>query len=229
MKVDRLEEMLRTIDAEARATAFLTGRSSFAPRVMEAFEQVPRTAFVPPELIDYAYENRPLPIGRGQTISQPYIVALMTDLLEPRSNQTVLEVGTGSGYQAAILAQLVQHVYSLEIIPLLAVEAAALLARLGYANISVKTGNGHIGWPEHAPYDGIIITAAATYLSPALLDQLKPGGRLVVPFGRPHMTQDLMLIEKDIGGKLHSRKILDVAFVPMMDEDHDSSITHGEG
>ena len=229
MKVDRLEEMLRTIDAEARATAFLTGRSSFDPRVMEAFEQVPRSAFVPPELIDCAYDNRPLPIGRGQTISQPYIVALMTDLLEPRSNQTVLEVGTGSGYQAAILAQLVQHVYSLEIIPLLAVEAAALLARLGYANISVKTGNGHIGWPEHAPYDGIIITAAATYLSPALLDQLKPGGRLVVPFGRPHMTQELMLVEKDIGGKFHSRKILDVAFVPMMDEDHDSSITHGEG
>lgn len=229
MKVDRLEEMLRTIDAEARATAFLTGRSSFAPRVMEAFEQVPRSAFVPPELIDCAYDNRPLPIGRGQTISQPYIVALMTDLLEPRSNQTVLEVGTGSGYQAAILAQLVQHVYSLEIIPLLAVEAAALLARLGYANISVKTGNGHIGWPEHAPYDGIIITAAATYLSPALLDQLKPGGRLVVPFGRPHMTQELLLVEKDIGGKFHSRKILDVAFVPMMDEDHDSSITHGEG
>ncbi|MDG5467346.1 protein-L-isoaspartate(D-aspartate) O-methyltransferase [Deltaproteobacteria bacterium IMCC39524] len=229
MKVDRLEEMLRTIDAEARATAFLTGRSSFAPRVMEAFEQVPRTAFVPPELIDYAYDNRPLPIGRGQTISQPYIVALMTDLLEPRSNQTVLEVGTGSGYQAAILAQLVQHVYSLEIIPLLAVEAAALLARLGYANISVKTGNGHIGWPEHAPYDGIIITAAATYLSLALLDQLKPGGRLVVPFGRPHMTQELMLVEKGIGGKFHSRKILDVAFVPMMDEAHDSSITHGEG
>lgn len=229
MKVDRLEEMLRTIDAEARATAFLTGRSSFAPRVMEAFEQVPRSAFVPPELIDYAYDNRPLPIGRGQTISQPYIVALMTELLEPRSNQTVLEVGTGSGYQAAILAQLVQHVYSLEIIPLLAVEAAALLARLGYANISVKTGNGHIGWPEHAPYDGIIITAAATYLSPALLDQLKPGGRLVVPFGRPHMTQELMLVEKDIGGKFHSRKILDVAFVPMMDEDQDSSITHGEG
>lgn len=229
MKVDRLEEMLRTIDAEARATAFLTGRSSFAPRVMEAFEQVPRSAFVPPELIDCAYDNRPLPIGRGQTISQPYIVALMTDLLEPRSNQTVLEVGTGSGYQAAILAQLVQHVYSLEIIPLLAVEAAALLARLGYANISVKTGNGHIGWPEHAPYDGIIITAAATYLSPALLDQLKPGGRLVVPFGRPHMTQELLLVEKDIGGKFHSRKILDVAFVPMMDEDQDSSITHGEG
>lgn len=229
MKVDRLEEMLRTIDAEARATAFLTGRSSFDPRVMEAFEQVPRSAFVPPELIDCAYDNRPLPIGRGQTISQPYIVALMTDLLEPRSNQTVLEVGTGSGYQAAILAQLVQHVYSLEIIPLLAVEAAALLARLGYANISVKTGNGHIGWPEHAPYDGIIITAAATYLSPALLDQLKPGGRLVVPFGRPHMTQELLLVEKDIGGKFHSRKILDVAFVPMMDEDQDSSITHGEG
>lgn len=229
MKVNKLEEMLHTIDAEARATAFLTGRSSFDCRVMEALEQVPRSAFVPPELIDYAYDNRPLPIGRGQTISQPYIVALMTDLLEPQPSQTILEIGTGSGYQAAILAQLVQHVYSLEIIPLLAVEAAALLSRLGYANISVQAGNGHDGWPEHAPYDGIIMTAAATCLSPALLDQLKPGGRLVVPFGRPHMTQDLLLVEKDIDSKFHSRKILEVAFVPMMDEDHDSAITHGKG
>ena len=227
MRSNRLEEMLRTIEAEAWFTAPLSGRSSFDPQVMEAMEQVPRTAFVPPELIAHAFDNRPLPIGRGQTISQPYIVALMTDLLELQPTQTILEVGTGSGYQAAILAQLAQHVYSLEIIPSLAVEAATLLSRLGYTNISVKAGNGHAGWPEHAPYDGIIITAAATYLPPALLDQLKPGGRLVIPFGRPHMTQDLLLIQKDLGCKLHSRKILEVAFVPMMDEDHDSRTTQG--
>jgi protein-L-isoaspartate(D-aspartate) O-methyltransferase len=227
MRSNRLEEMLRTIEAEAWFTAPLSGRSSFDPKVMEAMEQVPRTAFVPPELIAHAFDNRPLPIGRGQTISQPYIVALMTDLLELQPTQTILEVGTGSGYQAAILAQLAQHVYSLEIIPSLAVEAATLLSRLGYTNISVKAGNGHAGWPEHAPYDGIIITAAATYLPPALLDQLKPGGRLVIPFGRPHMTQDLLLIQKDLGCKLHSRKILEVAFVPMMDEAQDSGTTQG--
>lgn len=227
MRTSGLEEMLRTIEAEARYTAPLTGRASFAPRVMEAMEQVPRTAFVPPELIDYAFDNRPLPIGRGQTISQPYIVALMTDLLEPQSTQTILEVGTGSGYQAAVLAQLVQEVYSLEIIPSLAVEAAELLSRLGYANISVKAGNGYAGWPEHAPYDGIIITAAATSLPPALFDQLRPGGRLVMPFGRPHMTQDLLLIQKDLSGKLNSRNILQVAFVPMVDENPDSGTTEG--
>ena len=138
MRSNRLEEMLRTIEAEAWFTAPLSGRSSFDPQVMEAMEQVPRTAFVPPELIAHAFDNRPLPIGRGQTISQPYIVALMTDLLELQPTQTILEVGTGSGYQAAILAQLAQHVYSLEIIPSLAVEAATLLSRLGYTNIRVK-------------------------------------------------------------------------------------------
>lgn len=228
MRTSGLEEMLRTIEAEARFTAPRTGRSSFDPRVMEAMEHVPRTAFVPPELIDYAYDNRPLPIGRGQTISQPYIVALMTDLLEPQPTQTILEVGTGSGYQAAILAQLVQQVYSLEIITSLAVEAAELFSRLGYTNISVKAGNGYAGWPEHAPYDGIIITAAATSLPAALFDQLKPGGRLVIPFGRPHMTQDLLLIQKDQAGKLNTRNILEVAFVPMVDENPDSVITEGK-
>ena len=215
MRATRLREMLRTIEHEARLTAVLTGRASFDPRVMEAMEQVPRDSFVLPELIDHAFDNGPLPIGQGQTISQPYIVALMTDLLELQPKQTVLEIGTGSGYQAAILAQLVQQVYSLEIIPSLAVQAAELLSRLGYTNVEVKTGNGHNGWPEHAPYDGIIVTAAATHLPQALLNQLKPGGRLVVPVGLPHMAQDLLLVQKDLAGKLHSSDILEVAFVPM--------------
>jgi protein-L-isoaspartate(D-aspartate) O-methyltransferase len=182
---------------------------------MEAMEQVPRDSFVLPEMIDRAFDDGPLPIGQGQTISQPYIVALMTDLLEPQPTQNILEIGTGSGYQAAILAQLVQQVYSLEIITSLAVEAADLLFRLGYSNIEVKTGDGHTGWPEHAPYDGIIITAAATHLPPALIDQLRPGGRLVIPVGRPYLSQELVLIQKDLAGKLHSKDILDVAFVPM--------------
>lgn len=221
MRAIKLREMLRTIEREARLTAPLTGRSSFDPRVMEALEQVPRDSFVLPELMGHAFDNGPLPIGEGQTISQPYIVALMTDLLEPQPTQTILEIGTGSGYQAAILAQLVKQVYSLEIIPSLAVQAADLLSRLGYDNIEVKTGNGHNGWPEHAPYDGIIITAAATHLPPALCAQLKPGGRLVIPLGQPYMSQRLLLIQKDLAGKLHSTEILEVIFVPMTGGAHE--------
>jgi protein-L-isoaspartate(D-aspartate) O-methyltransferase len=223
MRANKLREMLHTIEREARFTALMTGRSSFDPRVMEAIEQVPRDSFVLPQMIDLAFENKPLPIGYGQTISQPYIVALMTDLLEPQPTQTILEIGTGSGYQSAILAQLVHQVYSLEIIASLAAEAADLVSRLGYTNIDIKTGDGHSGWPEHAPYDGIIITAAAHRLPPALLNQLKPGGRLVIPVGRPYMTQNLLLIQKDMNGKPHSRKILEVAFVPMTNESHESS------
>lgn len=211
----RFREMLRTIEREARLTAALTGRPTFAPRVMEALEQVPRDSFVPPEMSDHAFDNGPLPIGQGQTISQPYIVALMTDLLEPQSAQTILEIGTGSGYQAAILSQLVKQVYTLEIIPSLAAQAADLLSRLGYDNIEIRTGDGHIGWPEHAPYDGIIITAAATRLPEALIEQLRPGGRLVIPVGRPYMSQELLLIKKDLEGRLESRDVLGVAFVPM--------------
>lgn len=222
MRAIKLRKMLRTIEQEARDTAGLTGRPRFDPRVMEAMEQVPRDSFVFPEMMGSAFDNRPLPIGEGQTISQPYIVALMTDLLEPQPSHTVLEIGSGSGYQAAILGQLVQQVFTLEIIPSLAVQAADLLARLGYTNIEVKTGDGHTGWPEHAPYDGIIVTAAATHLPPALLDQLKPGGRLVIPVGLPYMPQELMLIQKDLAGKLHSRDILGVAFVPMMGESPDN-------
>ncbi|NOQ52745.1 MAG: protein-L-isoaspartate(D-aspartate) O-methyltransferase [Desulfuromonadaceae bacterium] len=215
MRAIRLREMLHTIEREARFTAPMTGRLAFNPRVMEAIEQVPRDAFVPVELLDQAFDNGPLPIGQGQTISQPYIVALMTDLLDPQPTQTILEIGTGSGYQAAILSQLVQQVYSLEIIPSLAARAAELLSRLGYDNIEVRTGDGHSGWIEHAPYDGIIITAAATHLPQALLDQLKPGGRLIIPVGMPYMSQELLLVEKDLAGKLHTRDILGVAFVPM--------------
>lgn len=215
MRAIRLREMLHTIGREARLTAPQIGRSSFDPRVMEALEQVPRDAFVPPEMLDHAFDNGPLPIGQGQTISQPYIVALMTDLLEPQPTQTILEIGTGSGYQAAILSQLVKQVYSLEIIPLLTAQATELLSRLGYDNITVRTGDGHSGWPEHAPYDGIIITAAATHLPQALIDQLKPGGRLVIPVGLPYMPQELLLVEKDHTGQLRSREMLGVAFVPM--------------
>jgi protein-L-isoaspartate(D-aspartate) O-methyltransferase len=207
--------MLHTIEREARFTASLTGRPSFDPRVMESMEEVPRDSFVLPEMIDRAFDDGPLPIGEGQTISQPYIVALMTDLLEPQPTQTILEIGTGSGYQAAILAQLVQQVYSLEIIPSLAVEAADLLLRLGYTNIEIKVGDGHTGWPEHAPYDGIIITAAASHLPQALIDQLRPGGRLVIPVGQPYSSQKLMLVEKDLAGRMNARDVLKVVFVPM--------------
>ena len=215
MRANRVREMLRTIEREARLTASRTGREQFDPRVMEALELVPRDAFVPPDMRDYAFDNGPLPIGQGQTISQPYIVALMTDLLDPQPTQTILEIGTGSGYQTAILAQLVAQVYSLEIIPALSTKAAELLTRLGYHNIALKIGDGHSGWREHAPYDGIIITAAATHLPPALLEQLKPGGRLVVPVGLPYMSQQLLLVKKDLAGQIHSRNLLGVAFVPM--------------
>ncbi|MBE0575202.1 MAG: protein-L-isoaspartate(D-aspartate) O-methyltransferase [Desulfuromonadales bacterium] len=225
-RADRVREMLHTISREVKLTAPFTGRAALDPRVMEAMEQVPRDAFVPPELIDYAFDNGPLPIGEGQTISQPYIVALMTDLLEPQPSQTILEIGTGSGYQAAILSQLVKQVYSLEIIPSLATQTAELLSRLGYDNIEVRTGDGHSGWPEHAPYDGIIITAAATHLPQALIGQLKPGGRLVIPVGLPYMSQELLLVEKDLMGKLHTSNVLDVAFVPMTGSAYASKNSH---
>ena len=215
MRASRLKEMLQTIAREARLTASQTGRPHFDPRVMEALEKVPRDSFVPPEILDQAFDNGPLPIGQGQTISQPYIVALMTDLLEPQPDQTILEIGTGSGYQAAVLAQLVQQVYSLEIIPSLAAQAAELLSRLGYANIEVKSGDGHSGLPEHVPYDGIIVTAAATHLPQTLISQLRLGGRLVIPVGLPYLAQELLLVEKDLWGELHMRDILGVAFVPM--------------
>ena len=181
--MSRRQTMIEEIAAEAAATADYTGRPAFDGRVMAAMASVPRHEFVPPAEEAYAYINNALPIGHGQTISQPYIVALMTDLLDPQPDHSVLEIGTGSGYQAAILSELVRQVYSIEVIPELAAEASERLQRLGYRNVSVKAGDGNAGWPEHAPYDGIIVTAAAAKVPAALLAQLRNGGRMVIPVG----------------------------------------------
>lgn len=207
--------MLNAIADDARYTANLTGRAEFSQRVMDAMRHVPREAFVPPELQSAAYENHPLPIGDGQTISQPYIVALMSDLLDTQPSHALLEVGTGCGYQAAVLAELVHQVYSIEIIENLQQQAAARLKELGYLNISTRHGDGYQGWPEHAPYDGIIITAATPHIPPPLLEQLRPGGRLVAPLGQRFGTQNLVVVEKDLDGKTSTRAVLPVAFVPL--------------
>jgi protein-L-isoaspartate(D-aspartate) O-methyltransferase len=207
--------LLRQIETDALVTAAYTGRDTFDPRVMAALGRVPRHEFVPPSETAYAYYNNALPIGHGQTISQPYIVALMTDLLDLGDSATVLEVGTGSGYQAAVLAELARQVYSIEIVRPLADQAAERLARLGYSNVAIRSGDGYGGWPEHAPYDGIIVTAAAEAIPPPLIDQLKPGARLVIPVARGPLTQDLVLVEKSKKGKIHQRVVLPVAFVPL--------------
>ena len=208
---------MEEIRADVRETAYLTGRSILDGRVLEAFRSVPRHAFVPVELESSAYYNHPLPIGHGQTISQPYIVALMTDLIRPEPQHVVLEIGTGSGYQAAVLAGLVKYVYSLEIIEALAHQAMERLGRLGYGNVEVRVGNGHIGWPEHAPYDGILVTAAAESVPGALVAQLKPGGTLVIPVGPSYFGQQLKLIHKHVDGKIEERNVLPVVFVPLVD------------
>jgi protein-L-isoaspartate(D-aspartate) O-methyltransferase len=183
---------------------------------MDAMRKVPREQFVPPEFRYAAFDNGPLPIGFEQTISQPYIVALMTDLLALEEDHVVLEIGTGSGYQTAILSQLCQQVYTIEVISALSAEAQRRFDKLGYDNIEAKTDNGYHGWPEHAPYDGIIVTAAADHIPQALIEQLKPGGRLVIPVGSPYRYQELILIEKDEKGKIHESNILGVAFVPLI-------------
>lgn len=182
--------------------------------VLKAMRDVPRHDFVPANLQAVAYEDRPLPIGHGQTISQPYIVALMTQLLEVDSDDTVLEIGTGSGYQAAVLAKLVKDVYTIEIVEPLAKQAAERLAKLDYANVHVRQGDGYFGWKEHAPFDAIIVTAAATHIPPPLIEQLKPGGRMVIPVGAPLQSQTLLLVEKTDDGKVRQKSILPVVFVP---------------
>jgi protein-L-isoaspartate(D-aspartate) O-methyltransferase len=189
----------------------------FAAPVREAMAKVPRHLFVPEGLQPYAYDNHPLPIGYGQTISQPYIVALMTDLLALRKGDRVLEIGTGSGYQAAVLSELVQSVHTIEIVAPLAAQARERLARLGYRNVEVRTGDGYKGWPEQAPFDAIMVTAGADETPPALIEQLKPGGRLVIPLG-PSSTMRLTLIEKGPDGRTRSREIIPVRFVPFMRE-----------
>ncbi len=214
----KIQSMLKAIADDAAYTASLTGRPRFSNPVMEAMREVPRDAFVPENMKSHAFENRPLPIGEGQTISQPYIVALMTDLLDPQPNDVMLEIGTGSGYQAAVLASLIKKLYSIEVIPSLAQRAKAVLAEIGCDNVEVVSGDGYKGLPEHAPYDGIIVTAAAPFIPEALTAQLKAGGKLVIPVGRPYSSQQLIVVERDENDNLHRSRILDVAFVPLMED-----------
>ena len=194
------------------------GQEGFDERVLQAMDRVERHEFVPAGLQSAAYLNQPLPIGHGQTISQPYIVALMTDLIGPDKDDVVLEVGTGSGYQAAVLAALVRQVYSIEIIEPLADEARARLERLGYDNVTTTLGDGYFGWAEHAPFDAIVVTAAASHVPPPLIAQLKPGGRMVIPVGGRFMVQYLLLLEKSLAGEIVTRQITAVRFVPLTGE-----------
>jgi protein-L-isoaspartate(D-aspartate) O-methyltransferase len=214
------QQLVEAIEQDALDTSLYLDKEALDPRVMAAIARVPRHEFVPAAQRPYAYDNRPLPIGHGQTISQPYIVALMSDLIKPQADDRVLELGTGSGYQAAILAELTGQVYSIEIIEELGEQAAARLSRLGYDNVTLRIGDGYYGWEEHAPFDAIVVTAAASHVPPPLVAQLKPGGRMVIPVGSRFLTQQLVLIEKDPGGQLITRQILPVIFVPLTGE-HD--------
>lgn len=212
-----IKRILDEIRSDARHTAIFTGREEFSERVMGALAEVQRDQFVPEELRDEAYDNRPLPIGHQQTISQPYIVALMTDLLETEPGHKVLEIGTGSGYQAAVLSRLVKEVYSIERVTELAESARLRLRKLGYGNVRVRCDDGNNGWPEAAPFNGIIVTAAATDVPDSLIDQLAPKGRMVIPVGRRWGPQEIKLLVKDSEGRLTSSDVLGVAFVPMLE------------
>lgn len=213
------QQLLDTIKKEAKLTASYTGRKIFDSRVMNAMAEVIRENFVPAQYLPFAYNNGPLPIGHGQTISQPYIVALMTDLLDLTAESIVLEVGTGSGYQAAILSRLAKQVYSIERVKALAESARERLKELGYDNIEIRNRDGYIGWQEKAPFDGIIVTAAISHIPSALIDQLKPGGRMLIPIGMPHMYQELMLVTKDEDGTTDTESLLGVAFVPFITDE----------
>lgn len=210
--------MIDEIAADAAFTGSMTGRRGFKSEVTNVMGRVPRHEFVEPKLAKHAYENRPLPIGHGQTISQPYIVALMTDILDLQADDVVLEIGTGSGYQAAVLAELVRAVYTIEIIAPLQTAATERLKRLGYGNVSTRVGDGYYGWPDKGPFDAIIVTAAASQIPPPLIDQLKPGAKMVIPVGGLFFTQQLMLVEKKLDGSVTNRHLLPVAFVPLTGE-----------
>jgi protein-L-isoaspartate(D-aspartate) O-methyltransferase len=212
------DEMVRTI--ERYDAMFRRDRPAIRPSVLQAMREVPRHLFVPEALRGQAYEDRPLPIGNGQTISQPYIVALMTELMAPEAGDVALEVGTGSAYQAAVLSRLVEHVYTIEIVPPLAEQAARRLSGPEYSNVSVRQGDGYLGWPEAGPFDAIIITAGADHIPEPLIAQLKPGGRLVMPVGEIP-DQHLVLLEKDGDGTVRERRILPVAFVPLTRQEQD--------
>jgi protein-L-isoaspartate(D-aspartate) O-methyltransferase len=207
--------LVAEIAAMARATGHETGHPVFSDRVMAAMGRVARHRFVPADELPYAYENRPLPIGHGQTISQPYIVALMTELTAPEPADVVLEVGTGSGYQAAVLAELVAQVYTIEIVAPVGKQGAANLAATGYGNVHTRIGDGYHGWPEAGPFDSILVTAAAPAVPPALVEQLKPGGRLIIPVGGRWDVQDLLVIVKNDDGSTSRQTTIPVRFVPL--------------
>jgi protein-L-isoaspartate(D-aspartate) O-methyltransferase len=207
--------MIRVIESDVRATSAYLKRSALDESVLEAMSRVPRHEFVPADLVDQAYRNRPLPIGHGQTISQPYIVAVMTDLLELEPGQKVLEIGTGSGYQAAVLAALGTRVWSIEIIEALGERASALLQRLGYDGIELRTGDGYYGWAEQAPFDAIVVTAAASHIPPPLIKQLGVGGKMIIPVGSRFSTQELILITRINPEEVVTRQVLPVRFVPL--------------
>jgi len=209
------KELIRVIEQDVRETSVHLDSETLDPRVLKVLANVPRHQFVPDSQRRYAYQNRPLPIGHGQTISQPYIVAIMTDLLKLTPEDRVLEVGTGSGYQAAVLAELVKQVYSIEIIEPLGKRASDLLKKLGYGNIETRIGDGYYGWEAQAPFDAIIVTAAADHIPPPLIAQLKPGGRMMIPVGSRFMTQQLVIVEKDNHNNATTRLILPVRFVPL--------------
>ncbi|MDD2241185.1 MAG: protein-L-isoaspartate(D-aspartate) O-methyltransferase [Kiritimatiellae bacterium] len=213
-----MKQLLKMIAAEARATAADTGRAAFSPRVMQALADVPRHDYVLEADRASAYLDRPLPIGHGQTISQPYIVALMTDLLEVGLTAKVLEVGAGAGYQAAVLARLVREVHTLEIVPELARACRERLAGLGVTNVQVHERDGATGLPEEAPFDGVLVAAAAREVPGALVEQLALGGRMVIPLGEPGARQELVLLEKDERGEVSMRGVLAVRFVPLTGE-----------
>ena len=198
---------------ESKVKTQIEARGVKDPATLAAMRKVPRHKFIADDQLANAYDDGPLPIGYGQTISQPYIVAYMTEIVNPKPGHTVLEIGTGSGYQGAVLAEIVKKVYTIEIIEPLGKQAAARLKQLNYKNIEVKIADGYDGWKEHAPYDAIIVTAAAEYIPPPLKEQLKDGGRMVIPVGSPYVTQQLMLIEKN-GNKYKTRSMMPVRFVP---------------
>lgn len=212
------ERMVTEIEDDFRATAASTGIRAPSAALRRALITVPRDRFVPPAVANMAYENRPLSIGEGQTISQPFIVALMTELLQVAPGAKVLEVGTGSGYQAAVLAELGVQVYSIEIVAALASRARAALDATGYRAVVTRVGDGYKGWPEAAPFDGIIVTAAPDHVPPLLVEQLKPGGRLVIPIGPSWLSQELLVVRKEADGRTVTQRTLAVRFVPLTRE-----------
>ena len=209
------QELVDTIKADVAMTQDFLNQESLDERVLNAIGKVPRHEFVPSDQRPYAYENRPLSIGYGQTISQPYIVAIMTDLLKPKKTDRVLEVGTGSGYQAAILAELVGSVYTIEIVSELGEKAADNLKKSAYNTVHTRIGDGYYGWETEAPFDSIMVTTVASHIPPPLIKQLKPGGRMIIPVGGQFMMQYLVLVTKDVDEKITTRQILPVRFVPL--------------